>query len=534
MDGLLPFLPALVVFVIGVISHRIIPSLSIGILLGGLIATSGSIFGSFNLIAHRLLMNCETDKWSSWDSFTCSTKLFIVGFIFASSALFTLVKKSNGIKALVSLASRRIKDSRGAETTSLLLSHGLFIDGCLSSITVSSIMRPILDRFKIPRVKTAFLADSMSGPLVAICPFSCFTALVIGLLSNNGVHPEVEKGTILLENPNSIYFLTIPYILYSLTIIATLWLIVRSRISLELMKKYENPFTDDSLVSSQSSSSAKITDFFIPILLFPLFIAVYVFIMDKGSTSIWQLMTRTPISFVLFASSTSALIVSVAYFRLSGRFKITQSLGIIIQNCTSSFRSALVIVLAWTLADILKFDLKLGKEISSLISESISIAFLPLICFWLSSIVAASLGTSWGTVAIFLPLITPTVMGMQGVAAPATLEQIPILLPSLGAILSGAAFGDHISLLSDSTILSSAGAKCHPVDHFKTQWFYSIPPFAASSAGFLAAGFMIGSHAAFSYTLPLVLSLVLVLVFMIFIHYTSKAKAATSDDKTLS
>ncbi len=534
MNELLPFLPALVVFVVGVISHRIIPSLSIGILLGGLIATSGSVLSSLSLIAHRLLMNCETDKWSSWDSFTCSTKLFIVGFIFASSALFTLVKKSDGIKALASLASRRIKDSRGAETTSLLLSHGLFIDGSLSSITVSSIMRPILDRFKVPRVKTAFLADSMSGPLVTICPFSCFTALIIGLLSNNGVHPEMEKGTILLENPNSIYFLTIPYILYSLTIIATLWMIVRSRMSLKLMKKYENPPIDESFISSQNSSSAKIADFFIPILLFPFFIVVFVFIMDKGSTSVWQIMTRTPISFVLFVSSISALIVSVWYFRLSGRFKIRQSLGVIVKSCKSSFRSVLIIVLAWTLADILKFDLKLGNEISSLISESISIAFLPLICFWLSSFVAASLGTSWGTAAIFLPLITPTVLGMQGVAAPATLDQIPILLPSLGAILSGAAFGDHISLLSDSTILSSAGAKCHPVDHFKTQWLYSIPPFAASSIGFLAAGFMSGSHAGFSYTLPLIISLVLSLIFMAFIQYKSKAKAATSDDKTLS
>jgi tetracycline resistance efflux pump len=519
METILPFLPVLVVFVLGVLTHRIALSMSIGLVIAALIATSASLWPAAVLIAERIFMNCETDKWTSWESFTCTNKLFIVGFIFASGALFTLVKQADGIKALVKLTSSRIKNARRAETTSLLLSHSLFIDGCLSSITVSSIMRPILDRFNTPRVKTALLADSMSGPLVAICPFSCFAALIIGLLNNNGVHSKVESGTLLIENPISIYLLTLPYIFYSLTIIATLWLIVRSRISLGSMRRYEHNCVEKSPSLDQANVKGRSADFFVPILLFPLFVGVYIFLMDKGSLSLWQVLTETPISFVLFSASATALFLSVVYFRLSKRFSFKRSLQIISGSIISGYQSVLIIVLAWTLSDVLRTDLNLGKEISSLISGSISIALLPLFCFWLSSIVAGSLGTAWGTIAIFVPLITSTIISMQGLEPPVTLAQIPILLPALGGILSGAAFGDHISLLSDSTILSSAGAKCHPVDHFKTQWFYAVPVFAASSAGFLAAGLM-GSFLA-----PLALSVAFSLSLVSFIHLYGKRKA---------
>ena len=527
MNTLLPLLPPLIVFVLGAITHRVIFSLLMGVISAVLIATDGSLTDSFYLICQSLWNNCETLKWTSWDSFVSTNKLFVVGFILCSSILFHLMQRSNGVDALVHLSSKKIKNARSAETTSLLLSHGLFIDGCLSSITVSSIIRPIADRFKIPRLKTALLADSMSGPLVVICPFSCFSALLIGLLHNNGVEATVTKGTLLHANPNMIYWMALPFSLYSLTIIATFWMVVRARISLGEMRRHEESVEQTPPKTSSEKHQGNIWNFVIPTTLFPIFILAYIVIMDKGGASVWQMLTEAPISFVLFASSLSTLVLSVIYFYFMDNFSLREIASVSISSIKGGMPSVMIIILAWTLADILRNQLHFGQEISSLISGAVPLFLMPLVFFWVSGLVSSLLGTSWGTVAIFIPLVAPIVIHLQGIQPPVGIEQVPLLLPSLGAVVSGAAFGDHVSLLSDSTVLSCVGAKCHPVDHVKTQFLYAIPVFLGSSLGFLLAGMFGTGFLGLWTVIPLVASVMCSLLLVILMSARGLRRART-------
>ncbi|NGX57669.1 MAG: Malate-2H(+)/Na(+)-lactate antiporter [Chlamydiae bacterium] len=525
MHTLLVLLPPIIVFILGAITHRVILSLFVGVITAALIATDGSCYEAFFLTSKHLWLNCETNKWISWDAFVSTNKLFVVGFIICSSIMFHLMQRSNGVNALVKLTSRRIKNARSAETTSLLLSHSLFIDGCLSSITVSSIIRPIADRFKIPRLKTALLADSMSGPLVVICPFSCFAALLIALLHNNGVESKITSGTLLHANPNTIYWLALPFSLYSLSIIATLWMIVRARISLGQMRIHEQHVIENHSEQTDEKHSGKIWNFFIPATLFPFFIIFYILIFDRGSSSVLQMFTETPISFILFAASLSTLLISILYFMFFENFTLRKIFSVTYQSTKSSIPSVTIIILAWTLADILRTQLNFGQEISSLISGSIPLFLMPLVFFWTSALVSGSLGTSWGTVAIFIPLVAPIVIHMQGLEPPVILDQIPLLLPSLGAVVSGAALGDHVSLLSDSTVLSSSGAQCHLVDHVKTQLPYAIPVFLGSSLGFLVAGIIAASSLSLSVIIPLSISISISLFIVLLMNSYGNRKA---------
>lgn len=429
-----------------------------------------------------------------------------------------MMHQSNGLNALVRVTGKRIKNARSAETTSLLLSHGLFIDGCLSSITVSSIIRPIANRFHIPAVKTALLADSMSGPLVVLCPFSCFAALFIALLHNNGVSSTLSSETILRANPNVLYWMVLPFSFYSLATIATIWMVVRTRISLGGMKRYEDQAKEQNQETIEEKPEGNIWNFIVPTILFPFFILFYLIVLDRGSFSLWQMMTETRISFVLFASSLTTLVLSTLYFIVFEKFTLLKSSRIFLESARSSIPSVTVIILAWTLASLLRTKLNFGAEISSLISGSIPLFLMPLVFFWTCALVSGSLGSSWGTVAIFIPLVAPIIIHLYGMQAPTEISQLPLLIPSLGAVISGAALGDHLSLLSDSTILSAAGARCHPVDHVKTQLPYAFPVFLGSSLGFLVSGLISGYPLFYMATVPLAISIFLSFSTVIFFH----------------
>ncbi len=84
-----------------------------------------------------------------------------------------------------------------------------------------------------------------------------------------------------------------------------------------------------------------------------------------------------------------------------------------------------------------------------------------------------------GTFGILIPIIVPILMHMN------QMEYLTIVLAS---IFSGSVFGDHCSPISDTTILSSAGAGCNHIDHVQSQMPYAISVALASIAGFIAAG----------------------------------------------
>ena len=61
---------------------------------------------------------------------------------------------------------------------------------------------------------------------------------------------------------------------------------------------------------------------------------------------------------------------------------------------------------------------------------------------------------------------------------------------TVSACLGGAVFGDHISPISDTTIMASTGAACNHIDHVKTQLPYASIIAGISAIGYLVAGFV--------------------------------------------
>ena len=199
----------------------------------------------------------------------------------------------------------------------------------------------------------------------------------------------------------------------------------------------------------------------------------------------WQLVPLgfplKPVSGSLFRAGLSSayfsaavtLITLMALLRVR---PVLQSIDIYLKGMTNMTLVAVTLLLAWALSDIGR---SLGADvfISGVTEAALPVWLLPAVIFVLSAMLSFATGSSWGTFAIMFPLVIPT----------ASLVGAP-LYACMGAVLSGGLFGDHSSPISETTILSSTGAGCAQIEHFRTQLPYALFNGMISLFGFLLAG----------------------------------------------
>ena len=127
-------------------------------------------------------------------------------------------------------------------------------------------------------------------------------------------------------------------------------------------------------------------------------------------------------------------------------------------------------------------------------------AMLPAVIFVVACVLAFASGTSWGTFGILIPIVTAIF--------PASSE---LLIIGISACCAGAVMGDHCSPISDTTIMSSAGAQCNHLDHVATQIPYVITVAAVCFVGFIVAGFVQNVFITWLVTLALLLGTLFVI-----------------------
>ena len=224
----LVLLPPLIVVIAAFITKEINPSLVIGLISASLIVKDGNPIAA---LAHSLssivtmLMDIEN--------------IYLYIFLIAISILIILLERTGGALAFAHALTTKLRSSRMTETSSLLMSVTLFIDDYLSILAVGYVMRPITDRFKLPRAKLAFLIHTLSSPLVILVPISSWVAMITANLEQAGVTSKISSTTTIASDPFSIYLKSIPFIFYSVLVIISAWFIVRRRISFGPMHTQE-------------------------------------------------------------------------------------------------------------------------------------------------------------------------------------------------------------------------------------------------------------------------------------------------------
>jgi len=493
MANFLVLLPPVLVLILSLTTKKIIPSLLIGIFSSAIIATNFSFFGSMNLIYVNI-----------YNQLTDISTLFFIALLLILGTLITFITKTGGAQALGNIIIKRSKTSKAAQTSCLLLSTALFIDDYLNTLTVGPVMRNLTDKFLIPRVKLAYLIGTMAGSLIIIAPISSWLGILVGQLETSGI--SLNGKSLVFEDPFFAYIATIPFIFYSFILIASNFFIVRKNISYGTMQKFENlakekgNIREDVEIETEDLKkikNASIIDFLIPIgsllisilIGLPLIGGYYLF---GGQNTFIQSLQHSNSSLVLLVSSLIALIVSLTSALTRKKIKLFEVPNLTKEGIDMMLSSAITIMLAWLFGTFLKDDLKTGNYLANLILGSLHISLLPCMIFLTSFIIALAIGSTWATMAIMAPITVPMVIQFKNIIIlPTEIQNITILYACLGAIFSGATAGNHLSPVSDSTIMASASAGAHIIDYIKARTLYILPAIIGTILSYLICGLLI-------------------------------------------
>jgi Na+/H+ antiporter NhaC len=184
--------------------------------------------------------------------------------------------------------------------------------------------------------------------------------------------------------------------------------------------------------------------------------------------STWRVVLDKADNILLLAwASGVGLAVAVGLALAVARVPWTAVVRAVLLGVRSSLLPVTVLVLAWALSGACN-ELGTGEFLAGLLKGTVPAALFPALVFTVAGVTSFSTGTSWGTMAILIPIAVPAAHGMDGDAY----GLITVL--SIAAVLDGAIFGDHCSPISDTTIMSSTASSCDHLAHVRTQMPYSL------------------------------------------------------------
>ncbi|MDQ0206613.1 Na+/H+ antiporter NhaC family protein [Alkalicoccobacillus murimartini] len=512
VESIYSIIPPLLALILVILTRRVLLSLGVSILLGALMLYDFSVTKAAVELLHvfsSLFLSYEVAEpvtvsgiWAGIvdSGFAINDwEFFILLFLIFLGMVASFISFSGGGTAFGEWAVKRIKTRTGAQLLPIFLGFIIFIDDYFNSLTVGNVSRPVTDRHRISRAKLAYYVDSTAAPICVIVPLSSWGAYIITIIA--GI---LDKNSVTEYGAFQAFLMMIPMNLYAMTALAMVFIVALYKFDFGLMKKHEDLAIREGvlydLAKGEPEGSAetgageqqgKIINLILPILtLVVVTVGSLVLTGMAGAQDEGEAVTA--LSILEFADISRSLLYGAIIGLLSALIctLLTKPTAkdvwtVAKAGAKSMLPAVLILLLAWTISSIID-SLGTGAYLASLVEDGIPPFLLPVMLFIIAGISAVSTGTSWGTFAILLPIA-----GDMGANVDSSL-----LLPMLAAVLAGSIFGDHVSPISDTTILSAAGSGSHHIDHVLTQLPYAILAAIAAAIGFVLLP-LLGTIAAF-------------------------------------
>lgn len=466
-DTLLPLLqaalPPVIAIVLALISKEVYISLLIGILSGALLYAD---FHPVRMI--ETTFEIMSDKVGG--------NVYIIVFLVLLGMVVALMAKSGASGAYGRWASKSISTKRGAGFATAGLGALIFVDDYFNCLTVGAVMRPVTDRFKISRQKLAYIIDATAAPVCIIAPISSWAAAVTSSL------PEGSA-----TDGFALFLRTIPFNLYALLTLAMVAVIIGFKFDFGKMGKYEREA--ENAATAEDTAEDKQTKGHVYDLVLPIVVLIVSCILFMLYTGGWFDGVPFITAFGDCSAAQSLVLgsfVTIVFIALLYLPRRVISFKEFAESLTDGFKAMvpaiLILTLAWTLSGICDAGyLNLGGCVKDALGGSaLTVGLMPAIFFLVALGLAFATGTSWGTFGILIPVAFAVLGDAMSNA----------LVYSVAATLAGAVCGDHISPISDTTILASAGADCNHIEHVSTQIPYAMIVAACSFIGYLITGLL--------------------------------------------
>ncbi|MDT8369717.1 MAG: Na+/H+ antiporter NhaC family protein [Longimicrobiales bacterium] len=400
-------------------------------------------------------------------------------FTLVIGALIATIEVSGGVKGFTRMLEDAawVNTGRGAQLLAWVTGLVIFIESNITILVAGSVARPLVDRYRSSREKLAYIIDSTSAPICVLIPMNAWGAYNIGILESLGVESAVR-----------VFVTAIAFNFYAIAAVAIALFVVLFDWNIGPMKRAEAraatgevmwpdsvPVVDEAMLSPEPRPGVepRARDMIIPITAMVLMMPLGLWITGNG-----DILEGSGSTSVLWAVATG-LFTSWVLLRARGAFSVDDLMKTALKGAGGLVPLALILLLSLAMKNVAA-ALETGPYVAQVVTQGLPVAiFLPL-AFVVSAGIAFSIGTSWGTFGIMLPIVVPAaeVLGLP-------------LAPFVAAALSGGIFGDHCSPISDTTIISSMAAATDHIDHVRTQLPYALVGGAIAAIAFGITGALI-------------------------------------------
>ena len=472
--------PPVVAIALALISKEVYSSLFLGCLVGALLLAD---FDPWQTVVNFIGAGEGVGMINAID-------ISILIFLVVLGIMVDLMNKAGGSAAFGRWAKKAVKSRVGAQLLTMLLGVLIFIDDYFNCLTVGAVMRPVTESHNISRAKLAYIIDATAAPVCMLAPVSSWAAAVASYV------PDGFPGSRI-----SMFMSQIPYNYYCiLTLVMVIVISVfnidygpmltheyNAQVKNDLFTTEHRPFAgaDDYEEGAKHSS---VLDLLLPVIVL-IALCIVGLIWTGG---MWDAESDNYHDFIMSFSDASAgpglclgsivaIVFTFIYYWLRGLIGFEKSFESVPNGFIQMVSPILILCFAWTLCGLCRDDgLQVGTFVENVMANTGDLAkFLPAVIFIVACFIGFATGTSWGTIGIMVPLVC---------AVFDWTTQVELLSIGLAASCAGGVCGDHLSPISDTTIMASAGAHCYHLNHVSTQIPYGVTVAAVSFVSFIIAG----------------------------------------------
>ena len=472
--------PPVVAIALALISKEVYSSLFLGCLVGALLLAD---FAPWQTVVNFIGAGDGVGMINAID-------ISILIFLVILGIMVDLMNKAGGSAAFGRWAKKAVKTRVGAQLMTMLLGVLIFIDDYFNCLTVGAVMRPVTESHKISRAKLAYIIDATAAPVCMLAPVSSWAAAVASYV------PDGFPGSRI-----SMFLSQIPYNYYC--ILSLVMIVVISVFNIDygpmLTHEYNAQVKDDLFTTEhrpfagaddyeEGEKRSSVADLLVPVIVL-IALCVVGLIWTGG---MWDTESDNYHNFIMSFSDASAgtglclgsivaIVFTFIYYWLRGLIGFEKSFESVPNGFIQMVSPILILCFAWTLCGLCRDNgLQVGTFVEGVMANTGDLAkFLPAVIFIVACFIGFATGTSWGTIGIMVPLVC---------AVFDWTTQVDLLSIGLAASCAGGVCGDHLSPISDTTIMASAGAHCYHLNHVSTQIPYGVTVAAVSFVSFLIAG----------------------------------------------
>ncbi len=465
-------LPPLIAIALALITKEVYSSLFLGVLAGGILYAGADFDGILNHVFEDGLVASLSDSWN----------VGILIFLVFLGIIVAMMNLSGGSAAFGRWAATKIKTRAGAQRSTVLLGILIFIDDYFNCLTVGSVMRPLTDEYNISRAKLAYLIDATAAPVCIIAPISSWAAAVSGFVEG--------------QNGLTVFIRAIPYNFYALLTIVMMFAIIGMKFEYGKMARFEKNASEKGDIftirdegaarnaddNSPINENGRVIDLVVPIIILIISCLIGMIYTGDffGKAGFIEAFGNSDASVGLVLGSGVALILIVIFYSVRRVLGFKKCMDCVPEGFKAMVSPIAILTLAWSLKGMTD-SLGLSDFVKKMIGDNGGswMSLLPAIIFVIAVVLAFASGTSWGTFGMLIPI-----------AIAATQNAPELMYISISACMAGAVCGDHCSPISDTTIMSSAGAGVNHIAHVETQLPYAFTVAFVSFVTYIFAGFI--------------------------------------------